>query len=433
MSRCPTLISTGPMRSRHPKPVYNARIQEIRLLRAYSLRAVCFWLLIVHAAVVSATDWRTPERELARKIAAATGPGAVAMEVTNRSSLSQADVDDIRRGLWMELAALGVNSAAVDQAAATVQVSLSENLQEYVWIAEIHVGNNEPSVVMVTTPRTERAAVDRPTAPLTIHKALLWADENRTLDVALPTGSPQIMIVLEPEAVALYAVQNGRWLAQQTLTITHARPWPRDLRGRLLLRKDHLFDAYLPGVLCQSTSIAPLALECRESDDPWPLASNPSTMTAFFAGSRNFFTGALAPGVQKQTATAPFYSAAALPREKYTLWIFAATDGQVHLLDGMTDQITAKWGWGSDIAGVRSSCGLGWQVLATAHDDGAGDTVTAFEMSDREPTAVSAPVEFGGGISALWADSDGTSVIAVALNSETGQYEASRLSITCSR
>jgi hypothetical protein len=421
------------MPRRHPKPVYNARIQEIRLLRAYSLRAVCFWLLIVPATVVSATDWRASETELARKIAAATGPGAVAMEVTNRSSLGQADVDDIRRGLWRELAALGVNSAAADQASATVQVSLSENVQSHVWIAEIHVGNNEPSVVMATTPRTERAAVDRPTAPLTIHKALLWADEKRILDVALPTSSPQIMIVLEPETVALYAVQNGRWLVQQTLTITHSRLWPRDLRGRLILRKDHLFDAYLPGVLCQSTTVAPLAIECRESDDPWPLASAPVGLSAFFASSRNFFTGVLSPGVQKQTATAPFYSAAALPREKYTLWIFTATDGQVHLLDGMTDQTTAKWGWGSDIAGVRSGCGLGWQVLATARDDGAGDTVTAFEMADREPTAVSAPVEFGGSVTALWADSDSASVIAVAQNSQTGQYEASRLSITCSR
>jgi hypothetical protein len=433
MSRSPTLISTGTMPGRHPNPVYNARIQEIRLPRAYSFRALCLLLLIVPATVVSATDWRASDAQLARKIAAATGPGAVALEVTNRSSLSQADVDDIRRGLGTELAALGVHSATADQAAATVEVSLSENLRNYVWIAEIHVGNSEPSVVMLTTPRAQPPTGERPIAPLTIHKALLWTDENRILDVALPTGSPQIMIVLEPENVVLYAAQNSHWQMQQTLAIAHAHPWPRDLRGRLLLRKDHLFDAYLPGVLCQSTAVGPLALNCRESDDPWPLATDPSALSAFFTPSRNFFTGALSPSVQKQAAVAPFYSSAPLPRDKYTLWIFSGADGQIHMLDGMTDQTSTKWGWGSDIASVRSGCGLGWQVLATSRGDGAGDTVQAFEIADREPAALSAPVEFGGSITALWTDSENASAIAVAQDSETGQYEASRLSITCNR
>ncbi len=372
-------------------------------------------------------------RELARKIAAVTGPGAVALEVTNRSSLSSTEADDVRRGLWTELGALGLHFVGADQAAATVRVTLSENLRNYVWVAEIQVGNNEPSVVMVTSRRLEPAAGEHSSASLTIHKAPLWTDENRILDVALPTSSPQIMIVLEPEKAALYAVQNGHWQAQQTFAITHSRPWPRDLRGRLVLRKDHLFDAYLPGVLCQSTTASPLALKCRESDDPWPLATEPSALSAFYTPARNFFTGALSPGVQKQTATAPFYSAAALPREKYTLWIFSTVDGQIHLLDGMTDQTATKLGWGSDIASVKSGCGLGWQVLATSRGDGSGDTVQAFEIADREPVAVSAPVEFDGGITALWADSDSASAIAVAQDSETGQYEAWRLSITCSR
>jgi len=420
------------MPDRRPKPVYNARIQEIRLPRAYSFRALCCLLLMVSATAVSATDWRAPNAQLAAKIAAVTGPGAVALVITNRSSLNQADVDDIRRGLCTELAALGVHSAAADQAAATAQVFLSENLRDYVWIAEIHVGDNEPSVAMVTTPRAEPAAGEHAAAPMTIHKAPLWTDENRILDVALPTGSPQIMIVLEPENAVLYVVQNGHWQAQQTLVIAHAHPWPRDLRGRLVLRKDRLFDAYLPGVLCSSTTSAPLALRCLESDDPWPLATEPFPLSAFFSPARNFFTGALSPGIQKQTAIAPFYSAAPLPRDKYTLWIFSGADGQIHLLDGMTDQAT-KWTWGSDIASLRSGCGLGWQVLATSRGDGVGDTVQAFEIADRQPAALSAPVEFGGSITSLWTDSDSTSVIAVAQLSETGRYEASRLSITCSR
>jgi hypothetical protein len=70
-------------------------------------------------------------------------------------------------------------------------------------------------------------------------------------------------------------------------------------------------------------------------------------------------------------------------------------------------------------------------VLVTGNGDGAGESVTAFEIADREPVAVSQPVEFNGAITALWTDSDGTGAIAVSQNSETGRYEAYRLSIAC--
>ncbi len=206
-----------------------------------------------------------------------------------------------------------------DQAAATVQVTLSENLQEYVWVAEIHQGNNESSVAMVAAPRAGLAAVEHPAIALTIRKALLWTDENRILDVAQVNGSPQHMIVLETESVELLKFQDGRWQQEQSLTVSHAHPWPRDLRGRLALRSDHLFDAYLPGVFCRSSTTAPLALNCYESDDPWPLGSGQSWR--FFAPARNFFTGALSPGIEKQTTVKAFYSAAVLPRDKYKLWI----------------------------------------------------------------------------------------------------------------
>ena len=41
----------------------------------------------------------------------------------------------------------------------------------------------------------------------------------------------------------------------------------------------------------------------------------------FFASTRNFFTGAISPGIGKQVTTQPFYSAATVPREKYALWM----------------------------------------------------------------------------------------------------------------
>ena len=244
-----SINSTGYMPSANNNAVYNSRIPHMRVSSSRFPRVVGFLVLILmHAPIISAAaDWRPPEEQLARKIAATTGPGAVALDVMNRSSLSRADVEEIRRGLATRLGVLGVRFVNADQAAAIVQITISENLQNYVWAAEIRQGNNETSVVMVSTPRLTSTSVEHTTAPLTIHKTLLWTDEKRVLDVALVNSSPQHVIVLEPEKVVLSKFQDGRWQQEQSLPLSHSRPWPRDLRGRLILRRDHLFDVYLPG------------------------------------------------------------------------------------------------------------------------------------------------------------------------------------------
>ena len=408
-------------------PVYNARNPPMPISVGLLRPAFC---LLLFTIIAFASDWQAPASQLAQRIAGITGPGAIAVTVVNRSSLSPSDADDVRRKLLSELAAYGVQLATSDQAAASVQVSLSENLQGYVWIAEIHQGTSEPVVVMITVPGSLKASEDR-SAPVTIRKTLLWSDENRILDVALINGNPAHMIVLQGERIVLFRSQNSQWLQEQVLPVVHVRPWPRDLRGRLILRKDHLFDAYLPGVYCRSTATAPLTVNCDDSDDPWPLTGSARELSAFFSGSRNFFTGALSPGIQKQTMAPAFYSAAPLPRDKYTLWAFVAVDGQVHFLDGVGDQAFAQLGWGSDIASVRSGCGPSWQVLATSNEAGSGDQVRAFEVVDREPILVSTPVQFNGSITALWGDADSTSVTAVIRDSETGKDEAYRLTVDC--
>jgi hypothetical protein len=211
-----------------------------------------------------------------------------------------------------------------------------------------------------------------------------------------------------------------------------------------------LLDVYLPGVMCRSGAGTPLTLTCRETDDPWPLvpaalsggtfsafpsaASPPVAIPAvgaFYASGRNFFTGALTPGAGKLTTVSKFYSAAFLPREKYLLWIFAGTEGYVHIVDGTSDQAT-KLEWGSDLTSVKTSCGAGWQVLVTSGDERNGDSVRAYEFPDRDPVAVSAAADFPGVITALWTEAKGDTTIAVVKNRETGSYEAFRLAIACS-
>jgi hypothetical protein len=152
---------------------------------------------------------------------------------------------------------------------------------------------------------------------------------------------------------------------------------------------------------------------------------------AFFAGARNFFTGTFSPSIGKVSNGPSFYAAAALPRSGYTLWILAAVDGSIHMLDGMTDQVIRGAKWGSDLAAVHSSCGTGTQLLVSENGEPAQDSLRAFEISDRDPVAASAPVEFDGAIVALWPDGSGNSAIAIVKRADTGWYEAYRISIAC--
>jgi hypothetical protein len=414
--------------------VYNSRIAGMPTsFPSRLIHSLLFVLLLLPAAKAGAQDWADAEAQLAGKIVSATGSKVLSAEVANRSSLDGATADEIRRGLLTQLAALGVRLASAEQAAAVVRVSLSEDLRTYIWVAEIRPGGNESSVVMIAVARPEAPPPELEAAVMVPHKTPLWSQRERILDVAVIEGNPARMVVLDPSGALLYRQQDGRWQVEQSFPVSHARPWPLDLRGRLVLRKDHLFDAYLPGVFCHSTAGTPLTMSCYEGDDPWPIGADLFNLNASFASSRNFFSGALSPGVGKQTAAPAFYSAAGFPRDQRTWWLLAAVDGQVHLLDGLTDQVVKTAGWGSDIASLRSGCGSGWQVLTAGDGEGRSDTVRAFEVSNRDLSPVSEPLEAKGSITALWTEPGGNGVTAVARNSEMGGYEAFRLTVTCGR
>ena len=392
------------------------------------LVACAFFFLGVAGA---ASSWTEPGRDLAGKIAEITGPGVVAMEVGNRSSLSKADVAALRTVLEGELTARGVHLAPGDHAAAQVTVTLSENVREYVWVAEVRVGQSEKSVVMVAVARPESGVLQTAGSGVTMRKQLLWAQEEAILDLAaLDSGAH--MAVLDGNKVTLLRLEKGRWQKDQELPVQHAQAWPRDLRGRLVVGRDHLLDAYLPGVVCSTAQHGALALDCSAKDEAWPLDGG---LRAVLDAKRNYFTetpllAMEAPSLRKYPTTSAFYSAAPLPREKYTLWVFASVDGSVHALDGMTEQIWRGVPWGSEIAAVHTGCGSGWQVAASGKTDTGGDQLQVYDVPDREPMAMSAGLSFPGRITALWGGPEAQTLVVIH-NEEASRYEAYRVLFTC--
>jgi hypothetical protein len=371
-----------------------------------------------------AANLSEPATNLARLVSGTTGPGVITLAFANTSSLPKSDEIEVRRNFESQLRAAGVRIGSAADAHSDVRVTLSENLQDYVWVAEIKEGS-ETKVQMVSFPRTTAAQTSKTQPNVTIRATLLWSQSTPILDAYVDGNR---MVLLDVASISNFSLKSGKWELEQSAELIHLHNFPRDPRGLLVPAKDHLADAYLPGTVCAINAQNSFSATCRDGDDPWPLESK----SALFNSGRNYFTGALFPA--SIHSTAPFYSMAELSRQTYTLALFTGTDGRVRMNDGTHETVASSStfsDWGSDIASVRSACGGGTQILVTGTgDDTASDSLRAFEIPDREPIQVSAATEFPGPITSLWTHG-GNTATAVVHNLRTGSYEAYSITVTC--
>jgi len=396
-------------------------------------RVFVFFFLIIFVALKSvapaaAQEWDAPARELAEKIVShVQSRTGLSLTVRNISSLPQTRVAEAQRALESELRRRGVTLASSEQALEQARVTLAENTSGYLWVAEI--GHDDSwDIVMVQMPLL--ASPERAPAALTLRRTLLWTQPEPMLDVV--SAADGSLLVLGRDTISLYRVQDRKWQLAASVPLTHSRPWPRDLRGRLLLGDETTFRAYLPGVQCAGTIQPQLNAACRESDDPWPLSPG---VNAFFNGRRNNFTGAVKlAGSTEAGNLDPFYSVAMFPQGERGFWIVTFSSGVAKLINARGEVVTAFTGWGSDVAAISSDCGSGWQVLAShAADSTQPDSLAAFEIANREAVASGVPLEFDGPVTAMWSAADSRSATVIAHNLRTGNYEAFSVSAVCGR
>jgi hypothetical protein len=383
-----------------------------------------------------AATWEQPALDLARQIAALTGPGPARLILENASTLPASEIPVIRRLLEQDLHRLGVLSGGSDSAT-LIRVTLSENLQGGLWVAEVQEGT-EMRVSMLPVPLAP-AAPSGNGGTITIRRTLLITDDAPVLDAKIfVTGGVQRLVVLEPERIVTYernaaALGTSPWIQDQSFPLTHSRPYPRDLRGELVAAMDPVFDAWLPGVNCRGAESnagvgTSLAVTCADSDDPWPIRSG---QKAFFNALRDNFTGVLAPGFGMDLP--PFYEAGELPHETGAAMLLTLVDGRVLLMDaGVAKPVAGANDWGSDFAVLRSGCGSGAQVLVSGSGAAAaGDSLRAWEITGREAIPVSAPVSVDGVVTAIWPSTDGTSATIVVRRESPLRYEVWNGSALC--
>src|SRR5215470_2576770 len=373
----------------------------------------------------TASPWQAPADDLVQQVLSRAGsPSAINLTFANLSSLSSADQSAIKQVIMTAFRNAGVRLVKADFALAEVEITFSEDWQNYVWVAEIKQGPGS-QVIVKKVPHPQKATLAR--APLmAIKRSLLWQQDTSILDFY---SDGQNLLVLEPGQLSIYGNDSGKWRAKQTLAISHERPWPRDLRGRLEVNGFQL-SVFLPGTLCTGTTTPP-SLQCRASDDPWQI-DPPSSLAAFFSPTRNFFTGVLA-GRNAGESVPPFFSAAAMQNGNSRQTVFAGTDGRARVFpnDATTAAIVVN-DWGSNLTAVHSSCGTGWQILATAPGDlNRADSLQAFEIEGHQQSPVSPLLDLGGPVLAFWQGESPQSTHAVVLSLATGKYEAWNLVVAC--
>lgn len=385
-----------------------------------------------------AANWQQPAADLARQIAALTGPGPVLLTVQNRSSLSPAQIPTIRRLMERELRSVGVIPAG-SGSATIVRITLSQNDQGGLWVAEVQEGTETRLTMLPVQLDTE--AVSTIASRLILQRTVMVEERDPILDAQILSGAGgPWLVILQPSQVLVYtrstnppgsaAVNSSQvWTLTQTLAIDYDRAIPRDMRGRIVAAQDHLFDAWLPGMECRGTNTPPqLALACSDSDDPWPITT---TQKAFYNSARDYFTGVLSPGFGMEMQ--PFYEAAEIPHAGAAATLLNEVNGPPILaVNNQLETVTGADTWGSDLAAIHSTCGTGTQMVVSGSGAAAaGDSLRAFEISGREAIPVSPALQVPGIVMAIWPTAGGDAAIAIVRRLDSDGYEVWSVAASC--
>ncbi|MGD0628646.1 MAG: hypothetical protein ABR987_04805 [Terracidiphilus sp.] len=415
-------------------------------------RVLRFAVLLVSAAGLAglsanaaAGQWEQPAAALAEQIATILGPAQAHLIIRNNSRISNDEIPTIRRLLEQDLKARGIQASGAESAN-VIRITLSEDLRERLWVAEI-VEGNETRVAMI---RVE-AASDQQQAPLsglTLRKQVVLTALHPVLATIEMKDN---LVAIEPEEIVIYAHSAGGWKEQIRVSIGQKKPLTRDSRAVIYPSSDSQgFEASVAGMFCTGISQLPAewTIHCHESDDPWFLTPPQPTqdgtaadmniavtpLRAFYNAARNYFTGVVTPSLGADLPS--FYTAVLLPRSDSGGLLLNGIDGKVQFVEsGRVNPVTGARDWGSDFAALRSGCGAGTQIIASGSGEAIADSLRAYELPALEAIPASAPLTMDGTVTALWTAADTKSVFAVvrkpAAAGQTDPFEVDRVTANC--
>jgi len=370
--------------------------------------------------------WNDAVRALAEKIAGATGsPRRISLDVRNISSLDSSATSLIRQAIQSELAANGFKSGA---GGLRVRVTLSEGTDGYIWVAEIEQGD-AVQVAAVSLSRSTNSDTSLHAAPV-LQKRTVWEQADPFLDFLerqMMTIPISVFTVLERDRVAMYEGSTGHWGHFSGGGFISISPGSRDIRGRLTAPINGKIKMFVATTMCAN----PPFLYCVDSPgQEWPVGDG---WESHYAPGRNYFTGLSAKWVTIDGGVRPFFTLSRMEYDHGSDWIQTELDGMARLYSFSTKPRAAFSGWGDDLASVKPGCGGSWHVLVTGTGDWTQvDYIQLYEINNERPMPIGQRLEFSGPILSMWTSDDKKSARVVSKNLQTGMYEASIVSVSCS-
>jgi hypothetical protein len=319
-------------------------------------------------------EWDAGVRVLVGKIVAEVRPArAISLEVRNISSLGAAEVEAIRKGLEEELRSRGMKLGAAETA---VTITLSENVEANVWVAEIQKSEKDERgarIAIVTVSRVVARDAGRKKPTLMLAQRLVWEQPTQFLDFLvaerLTTVMSSSLLILEPDRLVYYRSRTPQWELWQTISFPHVGRGNRTFHGWISTNFQKVWG---PGGECSGELGDPAKVTC-------------STKITIMAGVR---IGLRIPG-----------------HETYQSELLSERcgDKSVALISGNGD----------------------W----TQPDSLQGYLFTNVEQPDA--IASGGPIEFEGPILSMLAD-DRESARVIVRNVKTGNYEGYIVTATCS-
>jgi len=377
--------------------------------------------------------WNDGVKTLTEKIAAVVKPSrAISLEIKNISSLDSSEVEAVRVALEKELTARGLRVGSGD---AGVEVTLSENVEGYLWVAKIGKNDTSRIELVLVTKANDLSPSIKP-IPL-LQRKIVWRQATRFLDFSTRTFSPGLLdinytTIFEFGRVRTFEFRGNQWSETQNTSLPLASG-VRDPRGLLVLGDDG--KVYVGKEACLKLFRDQYCGESLHQD--WPF---PSGFYGRFVGNRNYFAG-FAKDSSGRSEGQPFYTVAIGMNvfDHYTPIVTAELDGVARLYSFRMPSPEATFdNWGDDIASIKPSCGADWQVLVTGRGDWTElDHIQVYAISFGDNSATAKPegqpLEFSGPIFAIWQADDEKSARVMSKNLQTGMYEASIVTVICSQ
>lgn len=314
-----------------------------------------------------------------------------------------------------------------------VKVTISKGVDAYLLVAEVSTAAASQTVMVPVANEEAGAAQPGPTPNLS--RKIVWQQQRQLLDFAQADidASHTVWYLLEPERIEVYEFSGGSQILHESRTLGRAFA-SRDPRGRISVTDATHVTTYLAGMQCDSAWSPAFGIQCKEiSGQQWPMG----VVSWRFESPRNYFSGNMIFSNSIETKFPAFYSAASPSPEtsgpNRSRWAISGIDGQTQLLGGAADATGTFFGLGSDIVTLEPVCGSQWQVLATGAGDWTQpDRLQLYQITEQRAVAVGQPLDVPGPVLALWPTNDGKSARVVLKNLETGVYEASIVTPSCS-